>query len=151
MQSIIFCGIQGSGKSTFYKERFFDTHLRINLDQLRTRNREKLLLDVCLRTQMRFVVDNTNSTILERSRYIELARAAKYEIIGYFFESSTAAALARNNRRIGRFKVPEKGIFGTQKHLQVPTMKEGYDQLYRVQLLPSGSYEVHPVEEMPLD
>ena len=151
MQAIIFCGIQGSGKSTFYKERFFDTHLRISLDQLRTRNREKLILDVCLRTQMRFVVDNTNPTITERSRYIALAKAAKYEVIGYFFESSTAAALARNNQRSGRFKVPEKGIYGTQKRLQVPALKEGFDQLYRVQLLPSGSYEVHPIEDSPLD
>ena len=39
-ECIIFVGIQGSGKSTFYKENFFKTHVRINLDMLKSRNRE---------------------------------------------------------------------------------------------------------------
>ncbi|MBC5991506.1 AAA family ATPase [Pontibacter cellulosilyticus] len=151
MQAIIFCGIQGSGKSTFYKERFFDTHLRISLDQLRTRNREAVFLEACLRTQLRFVVDNTNPTIVERSKYIQLAKEAKYEVICYFFESNTSVALARNNQRSGRFKVPEKGLYGTLKRLQVPTLSEGFDQLYRVHLLPTGTYEVHPMDDSPLD
>ena len=43
MEAVILIGIQGSGKSTFYRERFFDTHVRINLDMLKTRQREKLL------------------------------------------------------------------------------------------------------------
>ncbi|MCB9352743.1 MAG: ATP-binding protein, partial [Lewinellaceae bacterium] len=32
MEGILFIGIQASGKSTFYKERFFNSHLRISLD-----------------------------------------------------------------------------------------------------------------------
>lgn len=43
-EAVIFVGVQGSGKSTFYRERFFDTHVRINLDMLRTRLKEQLLL-----------------------------------------------------------------------------------------------------------
>jgi predicted kinase len=35
MEAVIFVGIQGSGKSTFYNERFVDTHIRINLDMLK--------------------------------------------------------------------------------------------------------------------
>ncbi|HWE94100.1 MAG TPA: hypothetical protein VG269_09070 [Tepidisphaeraceae bacterium] len=42
MEAVIFCGVQGSGKSTFFRERFFDTHLRLNLDMLRTRHRGTL-------------------------------------------------------------------------------------------------------------
>lgn len=34
MEGILFIGIQASGKSTFYKERFFNSHLRISLDLL---------------------------------------------------------------------------------------------------------------------
>jgi len=37
MEAVIFVGLQAAGKSTFYRERFFDTHVRINLDMLRTR------------------------------------------------------------------------------------------------------------------
>ncbi len=34
---VILVGMQGSGKSTFFKQRFVDTHSRINLDMLQTR------------------------------------------------------------------------------------------------------------------
>jgi predicted kinase len=48
MEAILFTGIPASGKSTFYKERFFATHVRINLDMLKTRKREILILQACL-------------------------------------------------------------------------------------------------------
>ncbi|MDL2321544.1 ATP-binding protein, partial [Desulfosarcina sp. OttesenSCG-928-B08] len=66
MEAIIFCGIQASGKSTFYLERFFKTHVRISLDLLRTRNRENRFLSLCLETGQHFVVDNTNPTRSDR-------------------------------------------------------------------------------------
>ncbi|WP_114779096.1 AAA family ATPase [Botryobacter ruber] len=144
MQAIIFCGIQGSGKSTYYQEHFFHTHVRISLDLLRTRNRERHFLQCCFRTQQRFVVDNTNPTIVERQRYILLAREARYEVTGYFFETGVKDALARNSHRTGKLFVPEKGIYGTWHKLQVPTLAEGFDQLFRVRILPDGSYHVYP-------
>lgn len=147
MQAIIFCGIQASGKSTFYKERFFNTHLRISMDLLRTRNRERLFLEACLRSQMRFVVDNTNPTALERQKYIELAKAARYEIIGYYFESTTKDAIIRNSQRSGRFLIPDKGIYGTYKRLLKPTLAEGFDVLYHVALQPDGTCSVNLMME----
>jgi predicted kinase len=140
MQAIIFCGIQASGKSTFYKEHFFNTHVRISMDLLRTRNRELLFLEACLRTQMRFVVDKTNPTAAERHKYIQMARAARYEVVGYFFETTTQEAVARNSGRSGRFLVPVKGIYGTHKRLQRPELSEGFDLLYHVRLQPDGTY-----------
>jgi predicted kinase len=62
MEAVIFCGIQGAGKSTFFKKHFFQTHVRISLDLLRTRHREKVFLTACLESGQRFVVDNTNPT-----------------------------------------------------------------------------------------
>ena len=58
MEAVILIGIQGSGKSTFCRDRFFNTHVRINLDMLKTRHREKLFLDACLAAKQPFVVDN---------------------------------------------------------------------------------------------
>ncbi|WP_276495844.1 AAA family ATPase [Pontibacter litorisediminis] len=147
MQAIIFCGIQASGKSSFYRERFFNSHVRISLDLLRTRHRERLFLETCLKSQMRFVVDNTNPTREERSRYIRMAREAKYEVVGYFFEASSEEAVKRNSRRAGRFLIPVKGIYGTQKRLEVPTLGEGFDKLYQVRLMPWGAFEVRQAEE----
>ena len=59
MEAVIFMGVQGSGKSSFYKERFFRTHVRINLDMLKTRHREGRFLRMCVETRQPFVVDNT--------------------------------------------------------------------------------------------
>ncbi|WP_018478233.1 AAA family ATPase [Pontibacter roseus] len=145
MQAIIFCGIQASGKSSFYKEHFFDTHVRISLDLLRTRHREHLFLTSCLKTQMRFVVDNTNPTLEERKRYIDWAKAARYEVVGYYFETGVKEAVGRNSQRSGRHLIPERGIYGTLKRLVKPTLDEGFDRLYLVRLLPEGGYEVVPL------
>ncbi|RYG54885.1 ATP-binding protein, partial [bacterium] len=30
MEALLFIGIPGAGKSTFFRQRFFDTHQRIN-------------------------------------------------------------------------------------------------------------------------
>ena len=82
MEAIIFTGLQASGKSTFFQQRFFNTHVRINLDMLRSRNREKQLMQVCIQTQQPFVVDNTNPTREDRHKYIEAAKAAGAVSVG---------------------------------------------------------------------
>jgi len=68
VELIIFIGIQAVGKSTFYQQRLFNTHIRINLDMLKTRHREQILTNVCLTAKQPFVIDNTNVTRSERAR-----------------------------------------------------------------------------------
>ena len=48
-------GIPASGKSTFCLQRFFKTHLRINLDMLKTRQRERVLIEACIAARQPFV------------------------------------------------------------------------------------------------
>lgn len=88
MQAIIFTGIQASEKSTFYSQMFSQTHIQINLDMLKTRHREKRLLETCLEIIQPFLVDNTNLTVEERKHYIEPAKNQGFYIIGYYFESN---------------------------------------------------------------
>ena len=145
--AVIFVGLQASGKSTFYQERFFDTHVRINLDMLKTRRRESLLLQACIEAQQPFVVDNTNVTAAERTGYIETARAAGFRVVGYYFETTVSAAIGRNNARTGKARVPPQAIGGTAKRLQPPTLAEGFAVLYHVRIVPGGSFLV---EEQPV-
>lgn len=132
MQAIIFIGIQATGKSTFYKANFFNSHVRLSMDLLNTRNKENQFLKTCFQTQARFVIDNTNPTSEERRKYIELAKENKYEVIGYYFRSSLDEALKRNSLRAGKEKVPEIGIKGCYGKLEIPKKEEGFDKLYFV-------------------
>lgn len=142
MEAVIFVGIQATGKSSFYKARFFDTHLRINLDMLRTRHREQVLLQACIEAKQRFVIDNTNPTLEERARYIEIVRAGGFAITGYYFRSSVEEALRRNAERLPGERVPAKAILGTFKRLQLPMLEEGFDKLYYVHIADSGEFIV---------
>lgn len=141
-ECVIFVGVQASGKSTFYRQRFFATHLRINLDMLKTRHRETELLRTCLAIQQHLVVDNTNLTIAERTKYIAPARRARFRVAGYFFPPDIAASLARNAARTGRERIPDQGIYRAAKHLQPPTLAEGFDALYQVRIAGPGTFEV---------
>jgi predicted kinase len=132
MEMILFIGGQAAGKSTFYQQHFRDTHLRINLDMLRTRHREAILLEACLRMKQPFVVDNTNPTPEDRQRYIPLARAAGFQVVGYYFAIRLEIALQRNAQREGRQLIPEKGVLATYRRLQRRAWSEGFDALQYV-------------------
>lgn len=142
MEAVIFIGIQGSGKSSFFRERFFDTHVRINLDMLRTRHREELLLAACLAAGQSFVIDNTNPLPTDRARYVERARAAGFRAVAYFFESSLREAMARNNMRPGKQKVPAPAVAAAFKKIVRPSIDEGFDEIYSVKLLPESGFAV---------
>jgi predicted kinase len=147
MEAVIFVGVQGSGKSTFYRERFFDTHVRINLDMLRTRHREQILLAACLTAKQPFVIDNTNPLPGDRARYIGPAREAGFRVVAYFFETSLQEAIRRNNQRAGKQKIPIPAIAGTLRKLQPPTLEEGFDAVYRVTISPEGAFVIRDAEK----
>ena len=142
MEAVLFIGIQGSGKSSFYKERFFNTHVRINLDMLKTKHRQQVIFNACLEAKQPFVVDNTNVTAQARAGFIIPAKAAGFRVIGYYFRSDVKAALLRNSQRAGIARVPDKALLGTYKQLQVPSLKEGFDALYYVRIGEAGEFLV---------
>lgn len=142
MEAVIFVGIQGSGKSSFYKERFFHTHVRINLDMLKTKRRQQILLDACLEAKQPFVADNTNVTAEARALFIEPAKAVGFRVAGYYFRPDVKSALLRNSLLEGIARVPDKAILGTNKRLIVPSIEEGFDTLYRVRIDEAGEFLV---------
>jgi predicted kinase len=141
MEAILLIGIQGAGKSTFY-QHFYDTHIRISLDMLKTRYREQIFLSACILAKQPFVVDNTNVLAAERERYIGPAREAGFRIVGYFFPVPVKHAIGRNQKRQGRKKIPVQAILGTQKRLQLPKREEGFDGLYCVTVTDMNEFVV---------
>lgn len=145
MQLILFAGLQGAGKSTFFARRFADTHVRLNMDMLVTRHRERLLFDACLSAKALTVIDNTNPTREERARYIVPARAARFEIVGYYFASAVETCRQRNESRPR--VVPLVGLLGTAKRMVLPTLAEGFDALHYVRADGNGDFIVEPWAE----
>ena len=143
------CGVQGSGKTTLYRERFFDTHVRVSMDLLRSRAREAAFLTLCLETGQRFVVDNTNPTPADRRRYVEPARAAGFRVIVYLVEVDRSLALARNAERAGRARIPVAGVVGTDRRLLRPTPEEGFDELWHATATAEGGWRVEPLVVTP--
>jgi predicted kinase len=134
VEAVIFIGVQGAGKTTFYRERFFDTHVRISLDLLRTRRRERLIFEACIAGLQPLVVDNTNPLAADRARYVRPARAAGFRLIAYFFETELRDAIKRNSQREREKKVPVAAVVGTMKRMQRPLLEEGFDEIHLVQL-----------------
>ncbi len=152
MEVVILIGIQGAGKSTFCQQRFFDTHIRVNLDMLRTRRREACVVEACFASRQRFVVDNTNPTQYDRSRYIKPAKVAGFKVVGYYFEPDVIGCDERNRKRPSAQVVPGFVLKATCDKMQNPSLEEGFDKLYSVRVDAKDKFVVKALrQEVPFN
>lgn len=142
MELVLFVGLQATGKTSFYVNRFLGSHAHVSLDVLRTRYRERRFLEVCLQTRMPVVIDNTNPTKAERGRYVTEAKAAGFAVHLYFFRSRVAECLERNSARSTDLRVPARAVLATSARLEVPSRDEGFDVMRFVSLAPGGGFVV---------
>lgn len=150
-ECVILVGLQGSGKTTFYNERFADTHVHVSKDDFpHARNRDerqRRLIDDALASGRSVVVDNTNPTPAVRAPVIAAARAKGAAVVGYYFDVPVRLALMRNRARQGRARVPDVALFATAKRLSPPSRGEGFDRLYRVSYTETGEVRVDSILE----
>lgn len=148
-ECVILAGLPGAGKTTFYRQYFAATHRHISKDLWPNATgreaRQRRALEDALASGDSVVVDNTNPTIADRAALIAIAHASGARIVGYFFDVSTRQAVARNAARTGRNQVPAVAIFTCAKRLERPTLREGFDQLFRVFLTEDG-FRVEPLD-----
>lgn len=129
---IIFVGLQGAGKSTYFAEHFAASHEHISRDIAGTAEREAILIQECLRSQRSFVLDNTNATRTIREPLIRQAKAAGFRVLCYFFDAPVRTAIERNNHRKDKKPVPVPAILRTAKLLERPALEEGIDEIRTV-------------------
>jgi predicted kinase len=150
MELVIFIGLQASGKSTFFRERFAATHEHVSKDLFRNNKnpnrRQAQLIAAALKEGSSVVVDNTTPTVEDRQPLIELGRELGARIVGYYFDSEVRRCVGRNRRRLGKERVPDVAIFATAKRLAAPTYSEGFDGLFRVHITDDSTFEVCPYE-----
>ncbi len=138
---IIMMGIPASGKSTFVARHLQDFS-RINLDNLRTREREDAMLHALFVSEENIVVDNTNVNPNEREKYFQLADKNGYMVVGIFMESVLKDCIKRNAQREGDARIPDKGVEARAKELMMPTEKEPFDYLFFARMK-DGDFEVN--------
>jgi predicted kinase len=143
---VVFVGLQASGKSAFFRERFAATHEHVSKDLFRNNKdpnrRQAQLIEAALRAGSSVVVDNTNPTVEDRRALIELGRRFGARIVGHYFDSTVRQCIERNRLRAGKARGPDVAIYATAKKLVLPSYSEGFDRLFRVRLIDS-SFEVN--------
>lgn len=127
-EAIIFIGLQGAGKTTYYKSVLAPTHALLSLDVQKTKALG-MLLDACIAEGRSFAVDNTNATRAARAPYIRKAREAGYRVIACYFDVPTRTAIGRNNHRTDKRPIPVAAILKTAKQMETPTEAEGFDEI----------------------
>jgi predicted kinase len=131
-EAIIFIGLQGSGKTTYFTNHFSATHEHVSRDIQRTAEQEAAVIRECLRSGRSFVVDNTNATRAARAPYIREAKAAGFRVLSYFFDTPVRTAIGRNNHRKDKKPVPVPAILRTAKRLESPSFEEGIDEFWTI-------------------
>lgn len=140
MEIIVLVGIPGCGKSTFALNRF-PKHKRISLDIVHSRTKEDEELAKCIAADQDIVIDNTNTTIRSRAKYIELAKAYGAKIRAVYFNCPVDLALQRNALRSGKEKVPVAAVRFYNKILRPPTAEEGFDSVEVITVSPNMKTE----------
>ena len=132
-ECVILVGLPGAGKSTFVRTHY-PAHVHVSKDNFPPGARDKqarqaALLRAALAAGRPVVVDNTNVTVADRAAIISVAREFGARIVGVYIDASVREAIARNETRQGRARVPKVAIFTAAKRLVPPGPEEGFDEL----------------------
>ena len=150
MELVIFSGLQGAGKSSFYRTRCAATHVHVSKDNFpnasNPEKRQQRLVGEALRQGRSVVVDNTNVTAAARAVLIAQGQEHGATVIGYYFASRLTECLERNRQREGKARVPDVAIYATARRLQFPSYAEGFGHLYYVRVGENGNFVVEEWE-----
>ena len=143
LECVVMVGLPGAGKSTLAR-RLYPAHDCISKDAFPPSARDKqrrqdAALRAALAAGRSVVVDNTNVTPAERAAIVTIARALGARIVCVYVAATTREAVARNEQRSGRARVPQVAIFTCAKRLRPPLVEEGFDEVRTVRVQPDGS------------
>ena len=145
LELAILVGLQGAGKSTFYRERLAATHDHVSKDLMpnvrRRGERQLALVDAALAAGRSVAVDNTNPSKADRAALLAAGRARGARVVVYVLKTPVRDALARNRTREGKQRVPDVAVFATARKLEPPTREEGFDAIFEVHAR-GGAFEV---------
>lgn len=134
---IVLTGVPGSGKSTLARTHF-SSYKRINLDILKSRTREEKEIVTALQNAESIIIDNTNTTVRGRKRYIDIAKAYEVPIRSIYLKCPVETAIKRNRSRRGKEHVPDFVIKMYATKLEPPSKSEGFDSCEVIEIKESS-------------
>lgn len=145
VECVIMVGLPGAGKSTYARRRYA-AHEYVSNDACPPSARDKqarqtIAVRAALSAGRSVVVDNTNVTPAERAAIVTVARECGVRVVAVYVEATTREAVARNEQRTGRARVPKVAIFTCARRLVPPRMDEGFDELVTLRVQPDGTVE----------
>jgi bifunctional polynucleotide phosphatase/kinase len=152
---IIFAGIPGSGKSSFFGRHFKDQndYYHINRDTFNSMDKceREVRRLVATSSRARVVIDNTNSDCKARERWVALGRELNMVLVAIHFDIT--ADHAQHNNYFRRFTAPGGGkgsvagvvpifvIRGQANKFEPPTLEEGFRRVFKVSFVPQFESE----------
>lgn len=145
MDLIILIGLQASGKTTYQSTVLAQEDYYIVSKDLMGRGsgkaaKQEMMLREGLGHGYSVIVDNTNPSLEDRAELIKIGREYGARVIGLHFKSTREQSLKRNSQRHGRARVPYVAIADTLKRFVVPTLAEGFAELYEVTWGPDKTF-----------
>ena len=131
---VLLIGLQGVGKTTFYRETLAATHALVSKDAMprsarRKEARQRRELAALLADGHDVCVDNTQPSAAERAGMIAVAAAHGARVVGHWWPPDLATSRRRNAARPD--PVPEIGLRAALARWQEPDPGEGFDVLVR--------------------
>src|SRR5262249_14106357 len=100
---VIFVGLPGSGKSTYYFANFAASHAHVSKDLMKGARKldqaQNAMIEIALASGKSVVVDNTSPSAAIRAPLIAQGRRHGARVIAYYFDCSVKTALLRNQQR----------------------------------------------------
>jgi bifunctional polynucleotide phosphatase/kinase len=154
---VIFVGSPGSGKSTFYKMHLAPLgYERVNQDLLKSRDKCVKVASDHLKGSKPIAVDNTNRDRPTRKVWVDLAKKFNVPVRCIWFtadaglcqHNDTVRALSEGHNPEKRSMLPGSAFPIYKNAFEAPDVKEGFEDVTKVEFLFEGTEEEKRVWSM---
>lgn len=148
-EMIIIVGMPGSGKSYISAEiqskGFIENKLYmiINRDKLKTIEKCIKYCESNLKLNLSVIIDNTNPSLADRKKFIDLAKKYSYQIRCILFDMPLELALHNNYYRHFKYNsllIPKIAYNIYKSRYVKPEIKEGYKEIIKINSISNHDY-----------